>query len=386
MPTTRLKNAIYHTALPFLAPSVRKQLTLQSKGIPHDHEQDLTAILSRHHVFGAALQMEKNGKCATVYESLREPRRVVSESTVFRAASLTKTASALGILRLCEKGSMDLDEEINAFLPQAHSILKGITLRHILSHRSGLRDTPLTDQVLRDEGTYMTVLDDPNIQYSVPDRCFLYCNFAYGLLGCAIEHVTGEGIAEAMEHLIFAPLAMNATLDRNQVSVDRLLLPVRVLPYAVSSLSRNTPHFPPDIPSPLTHFGYTQGALYVTCESYARLLRCIARGGMCDSGVPLVSAASIAQMKAEHSTYGAASPTLSYGLGLLIVRDSRLSPHALYGHQGFAYGSVHGAFFDEENCITFLTGGASEERIGMMGRCNLDILTWALEEMKTWKL
>ena len=142
---------------------------------------------------------------------------------------------------------------------------------------------------------------------------------------------------------------------------------------------------PPSIPSPQTHWGYTAGALYTDAQSLAAMLRCIRHGGQTEQG-SWIDADLIRAMKQPHSSYGRRSPTLRYGLGLLIVDDPRLCGETLYGHQGFAYGSVNGAFITESDhlCTVFLTGGCSEARSGMLGLCNRDILAWAEKEIHQW--
>ena len=92
-------------------------------------------------------------------------------------------------------------------------------------------------------------------------------------------------------------------------------------------------------------------------------------------------------MRKIHAEYGALSPTLSYGLGLLCIQDAALSSSRIWGHQGFAYGCADGAFWEEETgcLIIFVNGGASEARIGRLGLCNRDVLFWALrKEFPRW--
>jgi hypothetical protein len=72
----------------------------------------------------------------------------------------------------------------------------------------------------------------------------------------------------------------------------------------------------------------------------------------------------------------------------LIIRDRRISPHTVYGHQGFAYGCVDGAFWEDGtgNIMISLNGGASEARSGRLGILNLELCRWAFrEEIPEWK-
>ena len=100
-----------------------------------------------------------------------------------------------------------------------------------------------------------------------------------------------------------------------------------------------------------------------------------------------LSPASVEEMKKKHPSYGALSPTLSYGLGLLQINDSHISGYRVLGHQGFAYGCGDGAFWEEGtgNILIFLNGGCSEARTGRLGSANRDFTSWAFrKELPSW--
>ena len=63
----------------------------------------------------------------------------VTEHTVFKLASITKTFTAASVMLLVERGKMDLDEKVSAFLPGLPASWSPITLRHLLSHTSGIK-------------------------------------------------------------------------------------------------------------------------------------------------------------------------------------------------------------------------------------------------------
>ena len=69
------------------------------------------------------------------------------------------------------------------------------------------------------------------------------------------------------------------------------------------------------------------------------------------------------------------------------VRNSEFSDNIVYGHQGFAYGCVDGAFWDDrtKNMLITLNGGCSEARKGRLGMANRDFLHWAFrKELPSW--
>ena len=393
MPATPMKNLLYRAALPFLAPSVRGKLSVATAGHALTHQKSLVRVLEKHHVHGASVRLVQSGEFAQADVSVASgsKARTADQRSIYRVASITKTASALVMLRLIEQYGLSLDSEIAPLLPdgKGSARLSGMTLRHLLSHTSGLRDTPACDAALSRGDDFHAVLTSPGVVAARPGSTFAYCNFGFGLLGCVMESLTQLPLSAVMEGLLFRPLGMNATLDASTIPADDVMPITRVLSrhrqtdVRITALGR----VPLEKPDPLRHFGHTAGAMYTDAPSLSRMLSLIAQEGLWD-GRQLISPALIREMCAEQASYGAASPTLKYGLGLLLVDDPSVSPNRIIGHQGFAYGCVDGAFVETGTGrqVISLNGGASEARIGRMGLVNRDILRYALrEELPAWK-
>ena len=87
-------------------------------------------------------------------------------------------------------------------------------------------------------------------------------------------------------------------------------------------------------------------------------------------------AETLAEMRKIIAPFGRRARDLSQGLGVFILQDPSVSPRPLYGHQGMAYGAVHGLFFDpvSRRGLTLLTSGASEGREGVLADVNRDLL------------
>lgn len=391
MPTTNLRNLAYRAALPFLAPSPRRQMTHAVHGHPI-HMKVYERILCRHHVLGASLLLTDGKAAASIHTSVGRPAHLAAGDTLYRVASITKMATALVTLMLADDQLFSLDDPIAPLLPDcAHEpALQGVTIRQLLCHTSGLRDIPAYEQALQRGEPFHTVLHSSGVRGSQPGESMSYCNFGFGLLGCLLESVSNQSLEELFQRRLFRPLGMNAALDASTLDESRIMPMSRVLPYragrdvTMTQLGRR----PLSAPDPLRHFGHTAGAMYTDCASLSKLLRLIANGGL-HEGKPLVSPASIRQMTTQHSFTGPASaPTRRYGLGLVILDRPDLSPSRIYGHQGFAYGCVDGAFFEADTGrqVIFLNGGCSEARQGRLGLCNKDLLRWALQkEIPSWK-
>ena len=385
MPTTPMKNLIYRAALPFLAPSVRGQLTHACRGQVLKHLKDYERLLVHHHVCGASLLLWDGERMAQVHTSCREPNHPAGEDTIYRVASITKMATALVTLMLCEEGCFTLDSPVAQLLPEGDvPALKGVTVRHLLCHTSGLRDVPALDRALREGETFHAVLGSEGVRGSEPGEVMAYSNLGFGLLGCVLEQASGKSIEALFQEKLFRPLGMRATMDGSTLD-EGIIMPIsRVLPYRkghdvkVTRLGR----IPIDKPDPMRHFGHTAGAMYTDCASLQRLLTLIHQKGVID-GKRLLSEASVLAMTTRH----ASTSTRVYGLGLVLLEREWIKGRML-GHQGFAYGCVDGAFVEEDTgrMVIFLNGGASEARNGRLGLVNQDVLRWALtKEMPSWK-
>lgn len=136
--------------------------------------------------------------------------------TFFRAGSITKLVTATALLKLVEKGTLSLDDEASAWLPEAEAILSppgrpAVTLRHLLSHASGLPPSgyPGADGAvpnLTEEGLFASLqgvqlLFDPGTSHS-------YSNMNYTLAGRIIERASGTSYRAYVQAEVFDPLGM----------------------------------------------------------------------------------------------------------------------------------------------------------------------------------
>ncbi|MDD6051681.1 MAG: serine hydrolase [Clostridiales bacterium] len=387
MPSTPLKNALYRAALPLFAPRTRGQLTHKAAGRSLAHLPSYEQLLVKHRVLGASLLLSDGTQTSQVYTSVNNPRHAATEDTLFRVASITKMATALVTLMCVDEGLFTLDTPILDVLPRTEhaDVLSGMTVRQLLCHTSGLRDVPAMDTALQSGASFDAVLSAPGVRTSEPGAEMAYCNFGFGLLGCLLEAATCRCISELFQEKLFRPLGMRATLDASTLHEGQIMPIRRVLPYkpgqavTITQLGR----IPLDAADPLCHFGHTAGTMYTDAPSLSKLLDLIGNGGMA-GGQRFVSAGMMAEMCRVQS----ATPTRTYGLGLVLLNRPGISDRRLLGHQGFAYGCVDGAFIEEGTGrkVVFLNGGASEARQGKLGLVNRDVLTWAFrKEFPAWK-
>jgi CubicO group peptidase (beta-lactamase class C family) len=141
-------------------------------------------------------------------------KETLDVSSIFQLASVTKPLTACAVLMLYEEGKLNLDDDISEFFPAFP--YKGVTVRLLLTHRSGLPDymyfadklwksrrTPISNQDVLD----LMILYKP-YRYYKPNRRYNYSNTNYALLALIIEQVSGMSYAEFMKSRIFEPLGM----------------------------------------------------------------------------------------------------------------------------------------------------------------------------------
>ena len=381
MPTSKGKNLLYRCMLP-AAPRLHGSPVSDFYGHKIEYFPHLKRIIRHHHISGGAFLFSSGSSQSYVYTKAYHTSVLSGSQIYFRVASVTKMATALLAFRLQEKGCIDLSAPVLHYLPEVGELpeLKDVTLLHLLSHTSGLADPPDLESMLIHHTPFPKAVT--GCRYAEPGASFRYSNLGYGLLGCVYEAVLNAPLGRIYEEELFARLSMNASIEGSSLPPDQIMPVVRILPYHPSRMLSVTElgKIPLTSADPLYHYGHSAGSMYTDLPSLYKLLVCIR-----DSGAPLLS--SPHTMKRQLASYGAISPTLSYGAGLLIIRDPSISASPVYGHQGFAYGCVDGAFWEDTtgNIIISLNGGCSEARKGRLGAVNADLCRWAFKkELPTW--
>jgi CubicO group peptidase (beta-lactamase class C family) len=144
-----------------------------------------------------------------------------SSSTLFRIGSVTKTFTATAVMRLHQLGRLALDDPLAAHVPEAALIrnpfgpVDQITIRRLLSHRSGLQgEAPLPYwETLRfpDESELLDSLDGVGVVVA-PGEVMKYSNLGYALLGAAISRASGVAYTDFVTDEILSPLGLTDTL------------------------------------------------------------------------------------------------------------------------------------------------------------------------------
>lgn len=142
----------------------------------------------------------------------------IDANTPLHVASISKTLTAVAMMKLINAGKISLDTEVATLFKNFP--YQGITIEHLLSQRSGLpkyeyfqqsipKDAPIFQKEFWTNQDILNILT----QYQPPlakktDTGFMYCNTNYALLALIIEKKTKKKFPEAMQKLIFEPLKM----------------------------------------------------------------------------------------------------------------------------------------------------------------------------------
>ena len=154
----------------------------------------------------------------------------INASTPFHIASVSKTFTAMAVLKLVEEGKINLDDELSRYLPKFN--YPGVTIRTLLSHRSGI---PNYAYFMADLGwdvkTWMTNLDmfqwmttnKALIQnVGTPNTRFMYSNTNFALLAILIRVISGQEYADYLKKTFFLPLQMNNTFVFSPEDINKV--------------------------------------------------------------------------------------------------------------------------------------------------------------------
>lgn len=240
-------------------------------------------------------------------------REKATVQTLYRAGSVTKTFTALGIMLLADRGLVELDAPAEQYLPgftlrSRFAETKPITVRQLLTHHAGLmRDLYRDIRGANPPGFDVVVeaLRESELAFP-PDTRFGYSNVGYVLLGKLIENVSGKEYARFMEEEIFRPLGMTRTEpDYTQESAGRIAKSYKMTGW-IWKRPREIEQFAErDIPA---------GAMVSSAEDLSKFLQMIFNDGKTQTGETLVSREGLREMFVNPYTHLELDYD-SYGLG-----------------------------------------------------------------------
>ena len=306
------------------------------------------------------------------------PHRTFNPDTLVRVASVSKLVTTIGVLRLVEAGTLDLDADVSRALgwrlrspafPDAP-----ITLRQLLSHTSGLIDAG-DDYAVPLGGSLQAAIGPANWSAHAPGTWFHYTNFNFPVVAQVMEAATGERFDRLMARLVLVPLHLdacfnwatcsNAAVARAAVLTDAAGVPVKDDLHGrrpdcagVNRIDATACALDAYVPGTDGAVFSPQGGLRISAAGLARIGRMLLGDGSVD-GVRVLTPASVALMRSPQWRYdgrnGDSEDGLycAYGLGTEVIATTPGCRDDLFGdarprdgHAGEAYHVRSGLWLD----------------------------------------
>jgi CubicO group peptidase (beta-lactamase class C family) len=175
------------------------------------------AVMGRKKIPGVSIAVVRDGKIAKAegygFANLELDTNATAD-TIYQSGSIGKQFTAAGILLLAEDGKLGLDDRLSKHFPDGPSAWHRITIRHLLTHTSGLKDYEgRTDIDLRrdySEDDLLAVMMKLPVEFE-PGTQWSYSNSGYLLLGILTSKLAGKHWSEFQAERIFQPLGMTTT-------------------------------------------------------------------------------------------------------------------------------------------------------------------------------
>ncbi len=257
---------------------------------------------------GAILVIVKDGEVLLNkgygYADIAAKKPVDPDHTLFRIASVSKLFTAVGTMQLKEAGKVDLDKDVQAYLPDLkipNNTGFPVTLKHLMTHTSGF---DLTDSMINPSVSYSLerfIKDTVPTVVQKPGEVFRYDNYGFNLQGYIIQKMSGLPFQDYMTRHVFEPLAMDSSSYMYSERVKQAL----AKPYdnTLTEIEQygNVPDCMPD------------GGMFTTGADMARFLLAMTGGGQLGNS-RILSESSIKEMEKKSVTIHPDMPGIGYGL------------------------------------------------------------------------
>jgi D-alanyl-D-alanine carboxypeptidase len=279
--------------------------------------------LKKKQIPGCAVMVRHNGKVvlSAGYGMANLEHGVgVTPQTVFQSGSMGKQFTAMAVMMLVEEHNLSLDDPISKYLAVPPS-WSSITVRHLLTHTSGLGDYPDDFSLQKDytEDDLLKMITAQPLGFAAGEK-WNYSNLGYVTLGILIHKVSGEFYGDLLQKRIFGPLGMKHT----RIISEAEIIPNRAAGYELKDgVLKNQKWVAPTVNTT------ADGSLYFTVEDIAKWDEALA-------AEKLVTHASFEQMWTPVKLNNGS--TAPYGFGWGIRKTD--SGHRILEHggawQGFA--------------------------------------------------
>ncbi|HST19105.1 MAG TPA: serine hydrolase domain-containing protein [Gaiellaceae bacterium] len=181
-------------------------------------QQLLDDACEKHGVPGASLAVLQDGEISTVASGVLNVDTGVETTTdsLFQIGSITKVWTTTVVMQLVDEGLVELDAPLRRYLPEFkvadESVTEAVTIRHLLTHSSGIDGDHFADTGRGDDALEKYVLTCAPLRQVHPlGATMSYCNTGFSLLGRVVEVVTGSTWDAAIRARLFEPMKLTHT-------------------------------------------------------------------------------------------------------------------------------------------------------------------------------
>ncbi|HWC24420.1 MAG TPA: serine hydrolase [Flexivirga sp.] len=325
-------------------------------------QRRLSTLAARHKVPGAQLGILRLGErdddlveAATGVLNVDTGAEVTTDS-IFQIGSITKVWTATVAMQLVDEGKLSLDAPVQEVLTELNlsdpEVTKKVTLRHLLTHTSGIDGDVFTDTGRGDDclSRYVELLSDAAQNHPL-GMTWSYCNSGFSMIGLMIEKVTGKTWDAAIRERLFTPLGLTRTVT----------LPEEVLLHGAAVGHVGEGDEPPKV-APISFLPRSVGPAGLITSTVGDVLafaRMHLRGGAAPDGTQVLRPETVALMQEEQAQLPD-KDTLGDSWGLGWIRFD-WSGHWLFGHDGNTIGqSAFLRVLPEQNlAVALLTNGGN---------------------------
>lgn len=248
--------------------------------------------------------------------------------TIYRVGSVSKLFTDIAIMQLVEKGQLDLDAPITRYLPQFHPsnpFGKPMTLRELMSHRSGLVREPPVGHYFDESSPSLEAtiksLNETTLVYP-PGTHTKYSNAAIAVAGYVLEHQSGKPFTTYVRDTVLQPLGMNASSFTPTPDVLAKLAHAFIWTYDGRVFD-----------APAFQLGIAPaGCMYSSVLDLSKFVSMLFANGRGVNGTVLKPATLRSMWQPQ---FGDVNQKQGFGIGF---RLTDLDGHALVGHGGAIYG------------------------------------------------
>lgn len=318
----------------------------------------IDSLMKTKPVVGLSVAVVKNNRIIYThsfgYKNLERAIPLTNES-MFRIASISKSFSATAIMQLQEQGKLSIDQDVSELIgfpvrnPRYPDSI--ITLRLMMSHLSSINDSQgyFTLDAIHPEKNVKWV--DAYSNYP-PGSKFSYCNMNYNMIGAIIERVSGERFDQYVFNHVLAPLQLSGGYNLDELDTSRLAAIYEyrsdsgrfvLSPGAYASRTREVANYQLGYSAPL--FSPT-GGMKISASDLARYMIMHSRQGK-NAGKRIISrkSARLMQTPLKSDTHYA----------FAIENADKIIPgQLLWGHTGSAYGLHSAMFFQPDKKFGFV--------------------------------